>query len=130
MSERADDWTTVAFEQSRPRLRAVAYRMLGSLADADDAVQEAWLRRRRADREPTENFQGWLTTVVARICLDTLRSRRTAARRTSATRGAPVTSARPTRSTIAAGAGRPGHRTPAYRQVAAGPPDRSPVGGR
>lgn len=70
------DWVNEAFEQSRPRLRAVAYRMLGSTADADDAVQEAWLRLHRADATAIENFQGWLTTVVARICLDTLRARR------------------------------------------------------
>lgn len=76
MTERKGDWTTGAFEESRPRLRAMAYRMLGSGADADDVVQEAWLRLHRADAEHIENFQGWLTTVVARICLDTLRSRR------------------------------------------------------
>ncbi len=72
----SQDWVTEAFEQSRPRLRAVAYRMLGSTADADDAVQETWLRLHRADPAAIENFQGWLTTVVARICLDALRGRR------------------------------------------------------
>jgi RNA polymerase sigma-70 factor, ECF subfamily len=61
------------FEQHRPRLRALAYRMLGSLSEADDAVQEAWLRLRRTDG--VENLGGWLTTVVARICLNLLRSR-------------------------------------------------------
>jgi len=70
------DWLTEQFEASRPRLRAVAYRMLGSHAEADDAVQEAWLRLNRADRSGVENLGGWLTTVVARVCLDSLRSRR------------------------------------------------------
>src|SRR5919202_833637 len=64
------------FEQNRPRLRAVAYRMLGSLSEADDAVQEAWLRLSRSDTGSVENLSGWLTTVVARVCLDMLRSRR------------------------------------------------------
>src|SRR3989442_11184743 len=64
------------FEESRPHLRAVAYRMLGSLSEADDAVQEAWLRLSRSDRSEVENLKGWLTTVVARVCLDMLRSRR------------------------------------------------------
>jgi RNA polymerase sigma factor (sigma-70 family) len=64
------------FEQHRPRLRAVAYRMLGSLADADDAVQDAWLRLSRSDAKQIDNLGGWLTTVVARECLHTLRSRR------------------------------------------------------
>ena len=64
------------FEATRPHLRAVAYRMLGSLSDADDAVQEAWLRLSRADTQDVENLRGWLTTVVARVCLDVLRSRR------------------------------------------------------
>jgi RNA polymerase sigma factor (sigma-70 family) len=65
------------FEAHRRRLRAVAYRMLGSLSEADDAVQEAWLRLSRADSGGVENLGGWLTTVVARVCLDMLRSRRT-----------------------------------------------------
>ena len=64
-----------AFEQQRPHLRAVAYRMLGSTGEADDAVQEAWLRLSRSDAEEIENLGGWLTTVVARICLNMLRSR-------------------------------------------------------
>ncbi len=64
------------FEEARPHLRAVAYRMLGSLAEAEDAVQEAWLRLSRADTSEVENLRGWLTTVVGRVCLDTLRSRR------------------------------------------------------
>jgi RNA polymerase sigma factor (sigma-70 family) len=63
------------FEENRPHLRAVAYRMLGSLAEADDAVQESWLHLSRADTSGVQNLGGWLTTVVARVCLDMLRSR-------------------------------------------------------
>jgi RNA polymerase sigma-70 factor (ECF subfamily) len=66
-----------SFEDHRPRLRAVAYRMLGSLSEADDAVQEAWLRLSRTDPTTIENLQAWLTTVVSRISLNTLRSRAT-----------------------------------------------------
>jgi RNA polymerase sigma-70 factor (ECF subfamily) len=69
------DWLTQGFERNRPRLRAVAYRMLGSLAEADDAVQEAWLRISRADASGVGNLGGWLTTVVARVCLNVLRAR-------------------------------------------------------
>jgi RNA polymerase sigma-70 factor (ECF subfamily) len=68
--------TSERFEEHRGHLRAVAYRMLGSLDEADDAVQEAWLRFHRAGEEGVENLGGWLTTVVARICLDRLRSRK------------------------------------------------------
>src|SRR5215211_824530 len=64
------------FEEHRTHLRAVAYRMLGSVSEADDAVQEAWLRLSRADRSGVENLRGWLTTVVARVCLNMLRSRK------------------------------------------------------
>src|SRR5215210_4153767 len=64
------------FEADRARLKAVAYRMLGSLEEADDAVQEAWLRLSRSDASSVENLGGWLTTVVGRVCLDMLRSRR------------------------------------------------------
>ena len=64
------------FEEHRTRLRAVAYRMLGSLSEADDAVQEAWLRLNRVDADEVENLGGWLTTVVARVSLNMLRSRR------------------------------------------------------
>src|SRR6201991_3810045 len=71
------DRTTRAFEEQRPRLRAVAYRMLGSTAEADDAVQEAWLRLQRVDSEEIENLGAWLTTVTARIALNMLRSRDT-----------------------------------------------------
>jgi RNA polymerase sigma-70 factor (ECF subfamily) len=73
MDER--DWLAERFEAQRPRLRAVAYRMLGSLSEADDAVQEAWLRLSRTDASEVENLAGWLTTVVARISLNALRSR-------------------------------------------------------
>src|ERR687891_200429 len=64
------------FDRERPRLRSVAYRIVGSLTEADDAVQEAWLRLQRVDVEEIENLEGWLTTVVARICLNVLRQRR------------------------------------------------------
>jgi RNA polymerase sigma factor (sigma-70 family) len=72
----ADQWTTAAFDEHRAHLRGVAYRMLGSIADADDAVQDAWLRFSAADTTGVENLRGWLTTVVARVCLNVLRSRR------------------------------------------------------
>src|SRR5262245_31642387 len=73
MSER--DWLTDGFEANRTHLRAVAYRMLGSTGEADDAVQAAWIRLNRSDPSDVENLGGWLTTVVARVCLDMLRSR-------------------------------------------------------
>ena len=69
-------WLTERFEESRPRLRGVAYRMLGSLSEAEDAVQEVWLRLNRIDTATVENLGGWLTTVVSRVCLDVLRSRK------------------------------------------------------
>ena len=69
-------WLTERFEENRPRLRGVAYRMLGSLSEAEDAVQEAWLRLNRVDSATLENLGGWLTTVVSRVCLDMLRSRK------------------------------------------------------
>jgi RNA polymerase sigma factor (sigma-70 family) len=72
-----NQWLADRFEEHRPHLRAVAYRMLGSLSDADDAVQDAWLRVSRAGAGEVENLGGWLTTVVARVCLNVLRSRRT-----------------------------------------------------
>ena len=73
MTER--EWLAERFESNRTHLRAVAYRMLGSLSEADDAVQEAWLRLSRSGAEGVENLGGWLTTVVSRVCLDMLRSR-------------------------------------------------------
>jgi RNA polymerase sigma factor (sigma-70 family) len=69
------DWLAEGFEQNRVRLRGVAYRMLGSLAEADDAVQDAWLRLSRSDASGVDNLSAWLTTIVARVCLNVLRSR-------------------------------------------------------
>src|SRR6266545_3295922 len=69
-------WLAERFEADRTRLRAVAYRMLGSLSEADDAVQDAWLRASRADTTCVENMGGWLTTIVARVCLNMLQSRK------------------------------------------------------
>jgi len=71
-----DEWLAAQFEANRGRLRAVAYRMLGSLGEAEDAVQECWLRLGRTDPDGVGNLAGWLTTVVSRICLDMLRSRK------------------------------------------------------
>jgi RNA polymerase sigma factor (sigma-70 family) len=71
------EWLAQQFEKQRPRLRAVAYRMLGSLSEADDAVQDAWLRLSRADTREVDNLGGWLTTVVARVALNMLRARNT-----------------------------------------------------
>jgi RNA polymerase sigma factor (sigma-70 family) len=70
------EWQLEQFEQHRSHLRGVAYRMLGSMSEAEDAVQEAWLRLDRSDSDTVENMRGWLTTVVGRICLDMLRTRR------------------------------------------------------
>jgi len=75
MNER--DWLAERFEERRTRLRAVAYRMLGSLSEADDAVQESWLRLNRTDADAIENLDAWLTTVVARVSLNMLRARKT-----------------------------------------------------
>lgn len=72
-----DAWLTARFEEHRPRLTALASRMLGSKTDADDAVQEAWIRMSRSDTSEVENLGGWLTTVVSRVCLNVLQSRRT-----------------------------------------------------
>jgi RNA polymerase sigma-70 factor, ECF subfamily len=69
------DWLAERFEERRARLRALAFRMLGSLSEADDAVQEAWLRLGRSEAGEIENLDGWLTTVVARVCLNMLRAR-------------------------------------------------------
>jgi RNA polymerase sigma-70 factor (ECF subfamily) len=70
-----NEWLARRFEEHRIHLRAVAYRMLGSLSDADDAVQDAWVRVSRAETDDVQNLGGWLTTIVARICLNMLRSR-------------------------------------------------------
>ena len=70
------EWLAQRFEEHRTHLRAVAYRMLGSLSEADDAVQDAWLRVNRADTAEIPNLRGWLTTVVARVCLNALKSRK------------------------------------------------------
>src|SRR5215472_12396413 len=70
------DWLAARFEEHRNHLRAVAYRMLGSPSDADDAVQEAWLRLSRSDTSEVENLGGWLTTIVARVSLNMLQSRK------------------------------------------------------
>ena len=76
LARRSDrQWLARRFDRQRPRLEAVAYRMLGSRSDAHDAVQEAWLRLNRSDTAEVDNLPGWLTTVVARVCLDMLRQR-------------------------------------------------------
>src|SRR5918992_3567142 len=69
------EWLAGRFEEQRPRLRSVAYRMLGSLTEADDALQDAWLRASRAGAGEVDNLGGWLTTIVARVCLNMLRAR-------------------------------------------------------
>src|SRR5947199_4720734 len=74
MTER--DWLAERFEAERPRLRAIATRILGSAGEGDDAVQEAWLRLARVDDSAIDNLPGWLTTVVSRVCLDMLRTRK------------------------------------------------------
>src|SRR5262245_9746418 len=76
MSGEQSDWLTERFEEHRQQLRAIGYRMLGSLREADDAIQETWLRLTRSDARGIENLGGWLTTVVARVCLDMLRARK------------------------------------------------------
>jgi len=70
------DWLAKNFEETRKHLKAVAYQMLGSSGEAEDAVQEAWIRLNRSESEEIDNLRGWLTTVVARVCLDMLRSRK------------------------------------------------------
>ena len=81
------DWLAERFEADRSHLRGVAYRMLGSVTEADDAVQEAWIRLSRTDTSEVDNLRAWLTTVVGRVCLNMLRSRRT--RREASARDAP-----------------------------------------
>ena len=71
-----DDWLATQFDEHRARLRAVAYRMLGSTSEAEDAVQETWFKLSRLDSESVQNLGGWLTTALARVCLDMLRTRR------------------------------------------------------
>ena len=90
MDER--EWLTERFQQHRSHLRAVAYRMLGSVSEADDAIQEAWLRIRDQDPGSVENMQAWLTTVVGRVCLNMLRSRRARREESSAHVPDPVVS--------------------------------------
>src|SRR5262245_53461854 len=72
-----NQWLAERFEEQRPHLRAVAYRMLGSVAEADDAVQDTWVRVSRAGTDGVENLGGWMTTVLSRVCLNVLRARRT-----------------------------------------------------
>src|SRR5262245_61159609 len=72
-----NEWLAQRFQAERTHLRAVAYRMLGSISEADDAVQQTWIRLSRTDADRIENLGGWLTTVVARVCLNMLRSRTT-----------------------------------------------------
>jgi RNA polymerase sigma-70 factor (ECF subfamily) len=86
-----NDWLARRFEAHRGHLRRVAYRMLGSLGEADDAVQEAWLRLSRSEVSDIDNLGGWLTTVVSRVCLDMLRSRKT--RREESLDGSPAETA-------------------------------------
>src|SRR5436190_11680188 len=73
------NWLAQQFEENRGHLRGVAYRMLGSLSEADDAVQETWLKLSRSEPGSIQNLSGWLTTVIARVCLDMLRSRKSRA---------------------------------------------------
>ena len=77
MEENEHRWLATRFEENRPRLRNVAYRMLGSLAEAEDAVQDTWIRVSRSGTDDVDNLDGWLTTILARVCLNMLRSRRT-----------------------------------------------------
>jgi DNA-directed RNA polymerase specialized sigma24 family protein len=71
-----NEWLAERFEEHRAHLRAVAYRMLGSVTEADDAVQDTWLRVSRSGTDGVENLGGWLTTIVARVCLNMLRARK------------------------------------------------------
>lgn len=91
-------WLADRFEENRGHLRGVAYRILGSLTDADDAVQEAWLRLNRSGADNVDNLGGWLTTVVARICLDTLRARNSR-REDTLEEGLPTPAAAPKKTT-------------------------------
>jgi len=91
------EWLADRFDEHRAHLRAAAYRMLGSLSDADDALQDAWLRLSRSGTGEVENLGGWLTTIVARVCLNMLRSRKVRARSPSAC-ACPILSSARTRS--------------------------------
>jgi RNA polymerase sigma-70 factor (ECF subfamily) len=91
-----DPSLSTRFEENRPRLRAVAYRMLGSASEAEDAVQETWLRLTRADADAVDNLVGWLTTVVTHICLDMLRARKTCEHASPATAEGAVAASEPT----------------------------------
>jgi RNA polymerase sigma factor (sigma-70 family) len=97
-----DEWLAGRFEERRGQLRGVAYRMLGSGAEADDAVQEAWLRLNRAGAEGIDNLGGWLTTVVSRICLDQLQARRVRHERSLEEVPAPVSAVDPEREALLA----------------------------
>ncbi len=96
------DWLAARFEENRSHLLAVAYRMLGSTGEADDAVQETWLRLSRTDTSGVDNLSGWLTTVVSRVCLDMLRSR-------GSRREEPIPDVLPTQATSEANGGDPEH---------------------
>ena len=91
-----DPSLSTRFEEDRPRLRAVAYRMLGSATEADDAVQETWIRLTRAEASPVDNLGGWLTTVVTHVCLDMLRARKTREQAVPAIAGGAVAASGPT----------------------------------
>src|ERR687885_268034 len=82
------DWLAQRFQEHRPHLRAVAYRMLGSTSEADDALQEAWIRLSRSNAGETDNLEAWLVTAVGRVALNMLRSRKT--RREQPLRDAPL----------------------------------------
>ena len=102
-----DETMTEWFERSRPRLHAIAVRMLGSSAEADDAVQEAWLRARRAgadDVDNVDNVEGWFTTITSRVCLDVLRSRTRAAARAVPADAAALTTPSPEEDAVLADA--------------------------
>ena len=99
-----DETMTEWFERSRPRLHAIAVRMLGSSAEADDAVQEAWLRARRAGADDVDNVEGWFTTITSRVCLDVLRSRTRAAARAVPADAAALTTPSPEEDAVLADA--------------------------
>ena len=121
-----EDFLAEQFEQNRPRLKGVAYRMLGSTAEADDAVQEAWLRLSRSDSDEIENLPGWLTTVTARICLNMLRARRHPPGGPAwTTAGSRTRSSPASRPVGRGGAGRLGRPGPPGRPGGA-PPGRTP----